>query len=113
AGCDQIDILITGVGGHGSAPHTVKDPVTMGALAILGYQALVSQSIDPQEPSVLTVGSFQAGNANNVIPDTATLKVNIRWFEPAVREQLIRGIKRITDSIAVAADVPKDLMPRY
>jgi amidohydrolase len=113
AGCDQIDILITGVGGHGSAPHTVKDPVTMGALAILGYQALVSQSIDPQEPSVLTVGSFQAGNANNVIPDTATLKVNIRWFEPAVREKLIEGIKRVTDAIAVAADVPKDKMPRY
>jgi hippurate hydrolase len=113
AGCDQIDVLITGVGGHGSAPHTVKDPVTMGALAILGYQALVSQSIDPQEPSVLTVGSFQAGNANNVIPDTATLKVNIRWFEPAVREKLIEGIKRVTDAIAVAADVPKDKMPRY
>ena len=62
----------------------------MGALAVIGYQALVSQSIDPQEPSVLTVGSFQAGNANNVIPDTATLKVNIRWFEPAVREQADR-----------------------
>lgn len=113
AGTDQFDIIITGVGGHGSAPHTVKDPVTMGALAILGYQALVSQSIDPQEPSVLTVGSFQAGNANNVIPDTATLKVNIRWFEPAVREKLIAGIKRVTDAIAVAADVPPDRMPKY
>jgi amidohydrolase len=113
AGTDQIDVIITGIGGHGSAPHRVKDPVTMGALAIVGYQALVSQSIDPQEPSVLTVGSFQAGNANNVIPDTATLKVNIRWFEPAVREQLIAGIKRITDAVAIAADVPKDRMPRY
>ena len=62
---------------------------------------------------MLTVGSFQAGDANNVIPDTATLKVNIRWFEPEVREQLIAGIKRVTDAIAVAADVPKDRMPRY
>src|SRR5262245_13074515 len=113
AGTDQIDVIITGVGGHGSAPHRVKDPVTMGALAIVGYQALVGQSIDPQEPSVLTVGSFQAGNANNVIPDTATLKVNIRWFEPKVREQLISGIKRVTDAIAVAADVPSDRMPQY
>jgi amidohydrolase len=113
AGTDQIDVIITGVGGHGSAPHTVKDPVTMGALAVIGYQALVSQSIDPQEPAVLTVGSFQAGNANNVIPDTATLKVNIRWFEPAVREKLIAGIKRVTDAVALAADVPNDRMPRY
>jgi amidohydrolase len=113
AGADQIDVIITGVGGHGSAPHRVKDPITMGALAIIGYQALVSQSIDPQEPAVLTVGSFQAGNSNNVIPDTATLKVNIRWFDAAVREQLISGIKRVTDAIAIAADVPKDRMPRY
>jgi amidohydrolase len=113
AGTDQIDVVITGVGGHGSAPQNVRDPVTMGALAILGYQAIVGQSIDPQEPSVLTVGSFQAGNANNVIPDTATLKVNIRWFEPAVREKLIAGIKRVTDAIAVAADVPPDRMPKY
>ena len=113
AGTDQIDVIITGVGGHGSAPHQAKNPVELGALAVIGYQSLVSQSIDPQEPSVLTVGAFQAGNANNVIPETATLKVNIRWFEPAVREKLIAGIKRVTDAIATAADVPPDRMPRY
>ncbi|MBW8884322.1 MAG: amidohydrolase, partial [Planctomycetia bacterium] len=113
AGTDQIDVIISGVGGHGSAPQRVKDPITMGALAIVSYQALVSQSIDPQEPSVLTVGSFQAGGANNVIPETATLKVNIRWFDQKVRDQLISGIKRVTDAIAVAADVPPDRMPRY
>src|SRR3954463_6903490 len=103
AGTDQIDVVITGVGGHGSAPHNVKDPITMGALAIIAYQSVVSQSIDPQEPSVLTVGSFQAAIANNGIPDPAPLKANIRWFEPAVRAKLIDGIKRVTDSIAVAA----------
>ena len=113
AGTDQIDVVITGVGGHGSAPHLAKSPIEMGALAVVAYQTLVNQSIDPQEPAVLTVGSFQAGNANNVIPDTATLKVNIRWFEPAVREKLIAGIKRVTDAIATAADVPSDRMPRY
>jgi hippurate hydrolase len=113
AGTDQIDVIITGIGGHGSAPHQAKSPVELGALAVIAYQALVSQSIDPQEPSVLTVGSFQAGNAHNVIPETATLKVNIRWFEPEVREKLIAGIKRVTDAIAVAADIPQDRMPRY
>jgi amidohydrolase len=68
AGCDQFDIVITGVGGHGSAPHRAKSPVVMGALAIISYQSLVSPSVDPQEPSVLTVNAFQSGSANNVIP---------------------------------------------
>ena len=113
AGTDQIDVIIHGVGGHGSSPQRTKDPVVMGAMAVMAYQTLVSRVVDPQEPSVVTVGAFQAGDANNVIPDTATLKVNLRWFEPKVREQLIAGIKRITDAIAVAADVPKDKMPEY
>src|SRR5262249_43373651 len=68
AGTDQIDVIIHGVGGHGSAPHRARDPVVMGAMAVVGYQTLVSRSIDPQEPSVLNVGAFLAGDANNVIP---------------------------------------------
>ncbi len=113
AGTDQIDIIIRGVGGHGSAPQRAKDPVVMGALAVIEYQSLVHRSVDPQEPAVITVGAFQAGDANNVIPDRATLKVNLRWYNPKVRAQLIAGIKRVTDAIAVAADVPKDKMPLY
>ncbi len=113
AGCDQIDVIITGIGGHGSAPQSAKSPVELGALCVVAYQSLVSQSVDPQEPSVLTVGAFQSGDANNVIPETATLKVNIRWFDPAVREKLVSGIKRVTDAIAVAGGVPEDRMPRY
>jgi hippurate hydrolase len=113
AGTDQMDVLLRGVGGHGSAPQRARDPIMMGAQAVVAYQNLVSRTVDPQEPSVITVGSFQAGDAHNVIPDTATLKVNLRWFNPKVREQLIAGIKRVTDAIAVAADVPKDKMPQY
>jgi hippurate hydrolase len=48
-----------------------------------------------------------------VIPDSATLKLNLRWFDPKVREQMVEGIKRITDGIARAADVPRDRMPKY
>jgi amidohydrolase len=113
AGTDQMDVTIYGVGGHGSAPQFAKDPVVMGSMAVLGYQTLISRTVDPQEPSVITVGAFQAGEVNNVIPDSATLKVNLRWFDPKVREQMIQGIKRITDGIAAAADVPKDRMPKY
>ena len=113
AGTDQMDVIIYGVGGHGSAPQLAKDPVVMGSMAVLGYQTLISRVVDPQEPAVITVGAFQAGTVNNVIPDSATLKLNLRWFDPKVRAQMIEGIKRITDGIAAAADMPKDRMPRY
>jgi len=113
AGTDQMDVIIYGVGGHGSAPQFAKDPVVMGSMAVLGYQTLISRTVDPQEPAVITVGAFQAGEVNNVIPDSATLKLNLRWFDPKVREQMVEGIKRITDGIASAADVPKDRMPKY
>src|SRR6516225_2458285 len=113
AGTDQMDVTLYGVGGHGSAPQFTKDPVVMGSMAVLGYQTLISRALDPQEPAVITVGAFQAGEVNNVIPDSATLKLNLRWFDSKVREQMVEGIKRITDGIATAADVPKDRMPRY
>jgi hippurate hydrolase len=113
AGTDQMDVIIYGVGGHGSAPQYAKDPVVMGSMAVLGYQTLISRTVDPQAPSVITVGAFQAGDVNNVIPDSATLKLNLRWFDPKVREQMVEGIKRITDGVATAAAVPKNRMPRY
>ena len=113
AGTDQMDVIIYGVGGHGSSPQFAKDPVVMGSMAVLGYQTLISRTVDPQEPSVITVGAFQSGEVNNVIPDSATLKLNLRWFDPKVREQMIQGIQRITDGVAAAADMPKDRMPKY
>jgi amidohydrolase len=113
AGTDQMDVTIYGVGGHGSSPQFAKDPVVMGSMAVLGYQTLISRTVDPQEPAVITVGAFQAGEVNNVIPDSATLKLNLRWFDPKVREQMIEGIKRITDGIASAAGMPMDRMPKY
>lgn len=113
AGTDQMDVLIHGVGGHGSSPHVAKDPVVMGAMAVIAYQTIISRGIDAQEPSVLTVGSFQAGNANNVIPDAVLLKLNLRWYNKAVRDQMISAIKRVTDAVATAANMPADRMPEY
>jgi amidohydrolase len=113
AGADLIDVTIYGVGGHGSAPQYSKDPVVMGAMAVLGYQTLISRTIDPQEPAVITVGAFQAGDSHNVIPDSASLKLNLRWFDAKVRDQMVEGIKRITDGIASAANMPQDRMPKY
>ena len=113
AGTDQLDVVFHGVGGHGSSPHTAKDPIVMGSLAVLAYQSIVSRSVSVQEPTVVTVTAFQAGDANNVIPDAATLKLNLRWFDPKLRTQMLDDIHRVTDSIAVAAGMPKDKMPTY
>jgi hippurate hydrolase len=78
AGTDQLDVLFKGVGGHGSTPQLTRDPVLMAAYAVVQYQAIVSRVIDPQQTGVLTVGSIQAGVDNNVIPQTALVKANLR-----------------------------------
>lgn len=111
SGTDQIDIVFKGVGGHGSMPQLTKDPVLMAALAIVEFQTIVSRTIAPQETAVLTVGSVQAGSVHNVIPDRAVLKVNLRWFSPHVREQLIAGLRAVSEGIARTYGMPEDQLP--
>jgi amidohydrolase len=111
AGTDQIDVLFKGVGGHGSNPQLSKDPIVMAAAAILQYQVIVSRAIDPQKAAVLTVGSVQAGSDNNVIPATALVKINLRWFDEEDRKLMVDGIKRINEGIAHSYNLPKEMMP--
>lgn len=111
AGTDQIDILFKGVGGHGSMPQLTKDPIIMSAYAITQYQAIVSRVIEPQQTGVVTVGSVQAGSDNNVIPATALVKANLRWYDSTVREQMITGIRSISNGIARTYGMPEDQLP--
>jgi hippurate hydrolase len=111
AGCDQIDVVFRGVGGHGSSPHLAKDPIIMAASAIMQYQAIVSRGIDPQNAAVLTVGAVQAGIDNNVIPSSALVKINLRWFKDEDRKLMVEGIKRINNGIASAYNLPDSLYP--
>ena len=111
AGTDQIDVTFHGVGAHGSTPHLAKDPVVMAAMAVVQYQTIVSRILNPLDTAVLTVGSFQAGADNNVIPDAALLKINLRFFDLKVREQMINAIRSIDDGIAATYGMPKDQMP--
>lgn len=111
AGTDQFDVTFTGLGGHGSTPQMTIDPVVMAAQAIMGYQTIISRNIDPMAPSVITVGSVDAGRDNNVIPQTATLKLNLRWFDPAVRETLLKRIDEVSKGVAISAGVAPDKMP--
>jgi hippurate hydrolase len=111
AGTDQLDITFNGIGGHGSTPQTTIDPVVMAAQAILSYQTIVSRNLDPQTAAVLSVGSVVAGRDNNVIPETAVLKLNLRWFTSEVREQMLKRIDEINSGIAIAAGVSADQKP--
>jgi amidohydrolase len=111
AGTDQLDITFHGVGGHGSTPQMTIDPVVMAAQAVLAYQTIVSRNLDPQTAAVLSVGSIDVGRDNNVIPETAVLKLNLRWFTPAVREQMLKRIDEISAGIAKAAGVDDQHMP--
>jgi amidohydrolase len=111
AGVDQLDITFTGVGGHGSTPQMTIDPVLMAAQAVLAYQTIISRTLDPQASAVLSVGSIVTGRDNNVIPDKAELKLNLRWFTPAVREQMLKRIDEINQGVAIAAGVKPDRLP--
>ncbi|MDP9229896.1 MAG: amidohydrolase [Bacteroidota bacterium] len=111
AGSDQLDITFYGIGGHGSAPEVAKDPIVMGSTAVMQYQTIISRNIAAQDAAVLTVGAFQSGNSNNVIPPLAVLKLNLRWFNEKTRNVLLDGIKRINEGIAVANNLPKELYP--
>jgi amidohydrolase len=111
AGTDQIDVTFHGVGGHGSTPQLAKDPIVMAAMAVMAYQTIVSRVISPLDAAVLTVGAVQAGTDNNVIPESALLKLNLRYFEPRVRQQMIDAIRAINEGIARSYGMPADRMP--
>jgi amidohydrolase len=113
AGADGMNVIIKGVGGHGSTPHASKDPIVMAAQAILAYQTIVSRRIDQTEPVVLTVGAIDAGTVGNIIPDSATLRLSIRWYSRAARDQIIAMVKQMTDAIAVGNGMSSERMPVY
>ncbi len=111
ANVDSVDIIIHGVGAHGSAPQMGKDPVVIGAQIVNALQTLVSREIDPQDAGVVTVGSFQSGYKHNIIPDEAHLKITVRSYEDDVRAKLLSGIERIAMAQARSAGLPENLMP--
>jgi amidohydrolase len=113
AGADSMIVTIKGIGGHGSTPHASKDPIVMAAQAIMAYQTIVSRRIDQTEPVVLTVGAIQSGTVANIIPDSAVLRLSIRWYSKSARDQIVAMIKEMTDAIAVGNGMPRDRMPEY
>jgi amidohydrolase len=111
ANVDSVDIIVRGVGGHGAYPHTVRDPIVLASRIVTTLQTLVSREQDPQDPAVVTIGSFVAGTKHNIVPDEAKLLITVRSYSDATRQRLLDGIARIAKGEAIAAGVPEDRMP--
>jgi hippurate hydrolase len=92
---DSLKIRLFGRGSHGSQPHTAIDPVVMAASTVLRLQTIVSREIAPNIAAVLTVGALQAGTKENIIPDEATIKLNMRTFDDDTRAYMLKSIRRI------------------
>jgi hippurate hydrolase len=109
AAVDNLDVEIQGFGGHGGLPQLARDPLVAGAQMVLALQTIVSRNTDPLDAVVVTLGAFHSGKAHNVIPDTATLAVNVRSFTPAVRETTLKRIEEITTRLAGAMQVDAEV----
>jgi len=102
AAADAFEIKIQGKGGHGASPHETVDAVAIGAQLVNQLQYIVSRQINPQKAAVLSVGSFHAGHAGNVIADSAILKGTVRSFDENVREHMQREVTHIVAGISQA-----------
>jgi hippurate hydrolase len=108
---ESWDVTLHGTGGHGSQPERTVDPVVMAAAAVLRLQTLVAREISPADRGVVTVSRLRAGHAENVIPDSATITLNFRAFEPEIQRRLTEGARRIIDAEAAASGAPRQ--PTY
>jgi len=104
AASDRFDIVITGRQTHGSQPWSGVDPIVVGAQIVNALQTIVSRNVDiTRLPAVVSVGQFQSGVRNNIIPDTARLVGTIRTFDAEVQSDIHARVKRIAENIAAAA----------
>jgi amidohydrolase len=103
---DGLSVLFTGKGGHGSRPHVTIDPVMMAGHFIVDVQSVISREKDAAKFGVVTIGSVQAGNAGNVIPDTALLRGTIRSYDDDTRARMIEGVERTAKAVAMMAGAP-------
>jgi amidohydrolase len=104
---DSLQIRLFGRGAHGSMPQSSIDPVVMAAATVMRLQTVVSREVAAAEAAVVTVGALQAGTKENVIPDEAIIKLNVRTFDEGVRKRVLAAITRIVNAEAAASGAPR------
>jgi hippurate hydrolase len=111
ASATTLNMVIRGIGGHGSQPQSGKDPILLAAEFVLVSQSIISRQIDPQQPAVLSVGTIHGGTKNNIIPDEVTLGLTLRTYSMAERDQIVADVRRTANGLAEAYGIPADRMP--
>lgn len=105
AAIHRFEVVVRGKGGHGSQPQLCRDPIVAGAQLVTALQTLVSRELSHQGGAVVSVGSFQAGTTDNIIPETARLKGTIRSFEPEITVRILERFRAVCRGIAEAFGV--------
>lgn len=111
ANVDSLEIVVKGVGGHGSMPHLCKDPIVLASQIVLALQTIVSREVRPGDPAVVTIGSIHGGTKSNIISEEVRLQLTLRSYKTETRKRLIDSIKRIVKAQAESANMPADKMP--
>jgi hippurate hydrolase len=111
ANIDSIDITVRGIGGHGAAPQTTKDPIVIASEIVVMLQTIVSREVSPTDPAVITVGAIRGGTQRNIIPEEVHLELTVRSLKPEVRAMLLSSIKKVAEGVARAEGVPDGRLP--
>jgi amidohydrolase len=99
---DEFEITINGKGGHAASPHLAVDPIVIASELVQAFQTVVSRSVNPTEPAVVTVGELKAGSAHNIIPETAEMKGTVRTFDAETARLISKRLETLTHSISAA-----------
>ena len=115
ASADTCIITVKGVGGHAAFPHNAVDPILVGSAIVMALQSVVSRNVPPLQTGIISLGAFLAGDAPNVIPGTAELRLSVRAMQPEIRDLLERRIHEIANAVAqtYGATVEVNYMRRY
>jgi amidohydrolase len=110
AAADRFEIIVRGRQTHGAVPWAGVDPIVVGSQIVLGLQTIVSRQVDiTKQPAIVTVGQFEAGTRNNIIPDSARLVGTIRTFDAAMQTQIHEAVRRTATQIAGAMSATADV----
>lgn len=102
ASSDTVIIRVQGCGGHGAMPHKAVDPIVVCASLTMALQTVVARNVPPLETAIVTVGSIQAGQAANVIPDSAEMRLSVRALHPSIRDLLQKRITALAEAQALS-----------
>jgi len=112
AASDSFRVVVHGRGGHGAHPEQTIDAVLVAAQIVVALQTIVARNVNPEEPGVVTVGALHAGEAGNVIAETAELRGTIRSFSPEVRELLHRRVREVCEGMATTLGATAEVQLR-